>query len=71
MALRNLNPTPTPAPAPESFVVRIYRRHASVPGRVAGTVEAVGGGETPFRSLRELQRILAGTAMSARPRRTP
>jgi len=62
---------PDPSTAPESYVVRIYRRHASVPGRVAGTVEAVGGGETPFRSLRELQQILAGTAMSTHPRRTP
>ena len=62
---------PESSSAPESYVVRIYRRHASVPGRVAGTVEAVGGGETPFRSLRELQQILAGTAMSTHPRRTP
>ena len=67
MALRN----PDPNPAPESYVVRIYRRHASVPGRAAGTVEAVGGSETPFRSLRELQQILAGTATSLYPRRTP
>lgn len=63
--------TPDPSPAPESYVVRIYRRHARVPGRVAGTVEAVGGSETPFRSLRELQQILAGTAISTHPRRTP
>lgn len=67
MDTRNPNSTS----APESFVVRIYRRHASVPGRVAGTVEAVGGSETPFRSLRELQQILAGTATSLYPRRTP
>jgi hypothetical protein len=49
-------------PAPESYVVRIYRRSASAPARVAGTVEAIGhGGERSFKSLRELQRILAGT----------
>ena len=51
---------PAPSP-PESYVVRIYRRSASVPGRVAGTVEVVGSGsELSFRSMRELQRILAG-----------
>ena len=49
-------------PAPESYVVRIYRRSARAPGRVTGTVEAIGhGGERSFKSLRELQRILAGT----------
>ena len=48
---------------PESYVVRIYRRNATLPGRVAGTVEVIGSGsELSFRSLRELQRILAGTA---------
>lgn len=48
---------------PESYVVRIYRRNATVPGRVAGMVEFVGSGsELSFRSLRELQRILAGAA---------
>jgi len=62
------------SPAPESYVVRIYRRHASAPGRVAGTVEASGSGsgsETSFRSLRELQRILAGTPPLSNPRRRP
>lgn len=49
--------------APESYVVRIYRRNAAVPGRVTGTVEVVGSGsESSFRSLRELQKILAGPA---------
>jgi hypothetical protein len=49
-------------PVPESYVVRIYRRSARAPARVAGTVEAIGrGGERSFKSLRELQRILAGT----------
>lgn len=65
------NRNPNSSSAPESYVVRIYRRHASVPGRVAGTVEAAGGSETPFRSLRELQRILAGDRPLANPRRTP
>jgi hypothetical protein len=47
--------------APESYVVRIYRRDARLPGRVAGTVEVVASGsEVSFKSLRELQRILAG-----------
>ncbi len=60
----------TPGLALESYVVRIYRRQPNAPGRVAGTVEAVGsGGETSFRSLRELQRILAGTAALSNPRR--
>lgn len=41
--------------------MRIYRRSARAPARVAGTVEAIGhGGERSFKSLRELQRILAG-----------
>lgn len=50
---------PLPSP-PESYVVRIYRRNPTLPGRVTGTVEVVGSGsELSFRSLRELQRILA------------
>jgi hypothetical protein len=53
-------PEPAPSP-PESYVVRIYRRNAAAPGRVAGTIEVVGSGsELSFRSMRELQRILAG-----------
>jgi len=53
--------TEAAASPPESYVVRIYRRNASMPGRVAGTVEVVGSGnQLSFRSMRELQRILAG-----------
>lgn len=44
---------------PESYVVRIYRRQARGPGRIAGTVEIVASGtERSFTSLRELQSIL-------------
>ncbi len=54
-----MNRTVRPPLPPESYVVRIYRRNATVPGRIAGTVEFVGSGsELSFRSLRELQRIL-------------
>jgi hypothetical protein len=61
MPLKPKAPAATPPP-PESYVVRIYRRSARTPARVAGTVEAIGrGGERSFKSLRELQRILAGT----------
>jgi hypothetical protein len=61
MPLDSKPPTGT-QPAPESYVVRIYRRSARSPGRVNGTVEAIGrGGERSFKSLNELQRILAGT----------
>jgi hypothetical protein len=46
--------------APESYVVRIYRRDARLPSRVAGTVEVVeSGSELSFTSLGQLQRILA------------
>jgi hypothetical protein len=61
MPLKPKAATASPPP-PESYVVRIYRRSARAPARVAGTVEAIGrGGERSFKSLRELQRILAGT----------
>lgn len=56
----NHSTEPTMSP-PESYVVRIYRRSPALPGRVTGTVELVGSGsELSFRSLRELDRILAG-----------
>lgn len=59
-------PEPVLSP-PESYVVRIYRRNAALPGRAAGTVEVVGSGsELSFRSLRELQRILAARGGPAR-----
>ena len=47
------------ATVPESYVVRIYRRHARLPGRLTGTVEIVANGsELSFTGLRELARIL-------------
>jgi hypothetical protein len=60
-----------PLSPPESYVVRIYRRDARVSTRVMGTVEVVGrDGERAFKSLHELQRILAGTA-GGYPERKP
>lgn len=60
--MTRLEPAASP---PESYVVRIYRRNATVLGRVAGTVEVVGSGsELSFRSMRELQRILAGQGVA-------
>lgn len=65
---RGLHPALAPAVAiarlsPESYVVRIYRRAARRPTRILGTVEQVGrSGELGFKTLRELQRILTGTA---------
>jgi hypothetical protein len=60
-------PDPSFPPPPESYVVRIYRRDARLPARVAGTVEAVGSGsEHSFRNLRELQLILAGKPPTGR-----
>lgn len=48
-----------PTVLPESFVVRVYRRHAHGPAHIAGTVEIVASGtERSFSSLRELQQIL-------------
>ncbi|MEO8974351.1 MAG: hypothetical protein ABI552_01130 [Casimicrobiaceae bacterium] len=50
-----------PSQSPQSYVIRIYRRDARQPGRVAGTVEIVASGsEFPFGNLRELERILVG-----------
>ena len=49
-----------PLASPESYVVRIYRRDPRLPSRVVGTVEVVAdGSERGFKSLRELQQILA------------
>jgi hypothetical protein len=46
--------------SPEAYVVRIYRRDARSPGKLAGTVEIVAdGSEVSFSSLRELDRILS------------
>jgi hypothetical protein len=57
-----------PARPPESYVVRIYRRSANHPGRIAGTVEVVASGsECSFASARELQRIL-GAPIRPAPR---
>ena len=55
--------------APESYVVRIYRRDPRRPGHIVGTVEVVASGsEQGFKTLRELQRILATHSGTRVPR---
>ena len=46
----------------ESYIVRIYRRDASEPGRMDGVVEGVPAGEqTAFHDMAALWQILAAS----------
>ena len=56
--------------AVESYIVRIYRRHAKPGAGVVGIVEKVGGrGAKPFHSVDELTSLLTRQTRFAKNRR--
>jgi hypothetical protein len=65
LAMTSVPPRPPrpSASSPEGFVVTIYRRRGAGAARAIGTVEATATGAIePFRGVRQLVRLLNGTA---------
>ena len=64
-------PRPT-ASSPEGFVVTIYRRRGAGAARAIGTVETTATGTIEsFHGVRQLVRLLTGTAPGAGRARKP